>query len=758
MKIFLVLLLSCNILMAQRIIPKPAHQEERSGNYQISQKTSLYFDDVQGVSDISSELQRLLKLSKGIDLPVVSSKSKNQIAYIKDNSLPTEGYTLEVNADGIKIEASTPVGFFYGTQSLLQLLPADIFKSELQPNLKLDVQGIFLKDQPKFGYRGVMLDVSRHFFSTSFVKKLIDVLSVYKINTFHWHLTDDQGWRIEIKKYPKLTEVGSIRKETMAGHYTEGRYDGTPYGGFYTQEEIKDVVAYAAKRYVNIIPEIEMPGHSLAALTAYPELGCTGGPYELRTRWGVEDHIYCPTEKTFAFLEDVLTEVMELFPSKYIHIGGDEAPKVTWENSKFCQDLIKKEGLKDMHELQSYFIKRIDKFVTSKGRRIIGWDEILEGGLSPNATVMSWRGEDGGIEAAKMKHDVIMTPNSHVYLDYYQGHPSTEPLGIGGYLPLERVYSYNPISPKLSKGEEKYILGVQGNLWSEYIPTSEHAEYMLFPRILAVAEIGWDGGEKNYSDFVKRLQKQTPRLEALGVNYSNSFLNVSFTTEKGSKGETLVAIYSPSELGQVRYTTNGKNPDAGSKIYNPASKVEVNGDVTIKAAVFSDSGKLLSKIGVKSFSLTKSTGLKYTLGSEPDKQREKGKLILTDGQYGDTSSQELWSGFYGKDFDFTLDLGQKTKVSTVSMAFLGDFKSWILTPNQVSVFVSKDGKKYKEVATESLGEMANMKVHTLPLSIRLKGKKIKYIKVLAKNPGVLPANHQAAGKPSWIFIDEVSVK
>lgn len=759
MKYILVLLLSLVGvgLQAQNIIPKPEIVQNKAGQeFVIKESTTIFVD--KGVdNEISNEINNLLKRSKRISLKNSSTISNNQISFLKDLTLPTEGYSLDVSNNGIKIKASTSVGFFYGVQSLLQLLPAEAFSYSPQPDLKLSVTGVFVKDMPRFGYRGVMIDVGRHFFSPTFIKKMIDVFAMYKINTFHWHLTEDQGWRIEIKKYPKLTEVGSIRKETAVGHYSENKFDGKPYGGFYTQEEIKDVVAYAAKKHITIIPEIEMPGHSMAALTAYPELGCTGGPYELRTTWGVEDHIYCPTETTFKFLEDVLTEVMELFPSKYIHIGGDEAPKITWENSQFCQDLMKKEGLKDEHELQSYFIKRIDKFVTSKGRRIIGWDEILEGGLSPNATVMSWRGEEGGIEAAKMKHDVIMTPNSYVYLDYYQGEPTLEPLAIGGFLPLEKVYSFNPISSKLTKDEAKHILGVQGNLWTEYISTPEHAEYMLFPRVFAIAELGWSSGSKDYPEFTKRVFQNTHLLSLLGVNSSDSYLNVSFTTSKNNLGQTVVGLNSIKEDGVIRYTLDGTNVTPSSIVYNVTDKIPVNKNITIKAALFSSDGKLLSKVTSKAFEISKTTGFKYILASEPDKQKEKGKFILTDGQKGDGNSQDLWSGFYGKDFDWTLDLGTTLSVSSVAVGFLGDYKSWIQTPSKVEILMSTDGINFKSVKLKDFGKMTDLSQHALHLNLDFGKTNARFIKVTAKNQGLLPEGHPSAGNPSWIFVDEISV-
>lgn len=421
-------------------------------------------------------------------------------------------YDLRISENGVEIAAASNEGLFYGVQSLIQMLPLEGEAVRL-PQMNIE-------DAPRFSYRGMHLDVCRHFFPVEFIKKYLDMMALYKMNTFHWHLTEDQGWRIEIKKYPKLTEIGSIRKETIVDkNFDPYIGDGQPYGGFYTQEQIKEIVAYATERHITVIPEIEMPGHSVAALAAYPELGCTPGPFEVFTKWGVTDDIYCPSKETFAFLEDVLTEVIDLFPGKYIHIGGDEAPKDAWKKSKLAQDVIKREGLKDEFELQSYFIRRIEKFLISKNRQLIGWDEILEGGLAPEATVMSWRGEKGGIEAAEQGHDVIMTPNNVAYFDHYQAGPEGEPLAIGGFTTLQDVYDYEPIPKELSEEKAHHVLGAQANVWTEYMKTSDHVEYMVFPRMLALSETVWtDANKKDWSHFQKKMETQYKILEARKVN------------------------------------------------------------------------------------------------------------------------------------------------------------------------------------------------------------------------------------------------
>jgi hexosaminidase len=471
-------------------------------------------------------LARLVKNPTGLVIPVIQGNkaaSGSVFMSIDTSVANAEGYTLKITPKRILIKARTAVGLFYAVQTIRQLLPPDIEKDSVVNNLTLKVPSCEIADEPRFGYRGMHLDVGRHIFPVAYIKRYIDMIALHKMNTFHWHLTEDQGWRIEIKKYPKLTEVGAFRKETIVGKAGKKPevYDGIPYGGFYSQEDVRTIVEYAKSRFITIIPEIEMPGHSLAAIAAYPELSCTGGPFEVGKTWGIVKDVYCAgKEETFKFLEDVLTEVADLFPGKYIHIGGDESPKDRWIKCPLCQKRIKDEGLKDEKELQSYFIKRIEKFLISKNKRLIGWDEILEGGLAPEATVMSWRGVAGGIEAAKQGHDVIMSPNKYVYLDYYQCEPGGQPLAIGGYLPLENVYSFDPQFPELSTEENKHILGLQGNVWSEYLSTPQYMEYMAFPRAFAISEIGWSpASKKDFEDFLARFGVQRMRYDRIGINY-----------------------------------------------------------------------------------------------------------------------------------------------------------------------------------------------------------------------------------------------
>ena len=520
--LFILILFTVFHVYAQQsaIIPKPMEYAAGNGNFVLDKSCALQFDAAnKEVARIATFFSEYLTTVYDLKLDKTSGGKTIQFKIISSSNLGKEGYLLKVSDKSVVIIGSEPNGLFYGMQTLKQMLPVEA------NNGKLEIPVIDIKDQPRFAWRGNMLDVGRHFFPVSFIKKYIDILAMYKINTFHWHLTDDQGWRIEIKKYPLLTEIGHWRDETMLGHYSNNpEYDGIGYGGFYTQDQAREIVRYAAERYITVIPEIEMPGHAGGALASYPYLGCTGGPYEVKKIWGVHNDVFCAgKEETFVFLQNILDEILDIFPSEFIHIGGDECPKDAWKLCDACQKRIKENGLKDEHELQSWFVSRMDKYLASKGRRLLGWDEILEGGLAPGATVMSWRGEAGGIEAAKQKHDVVMTPNSHMYIDYYQSRDTEkEPLAIGGFLPVDKVYSYEPIPAELSAEEAKYILGVQTNLWTEYIATTKKAEYMLLPRLQAEAEVGWTKKElKNFDDFEKRLLIDYKRLDKLGINYRN---------------------------------------------------------------------------------------------------------------------------------------------------------------------------------------------------------------------------------------------
>lgn len=515
----------------------------------------------------------------------------NFIALERVNALMgKEGYTLCVTDKAIAIKAESGAGIFYALTTFYQLLPAGLSQAA-----SVFLPAVAIKDKPRFGWRGVMLDVARYFFSVDYLKKYIDHLALHKLNVFHWHLVDDHGWRIEIKKHPRLTQAGAWRKST---NFQRGNYiNRHPHGGFYSQDDVREIIAYAQSRYVRVIPEIELPGHALSALIAYPELSCTGGPFEFPEQWAIQKDIYCAgNEKVFALLEDVLSEVVELFPSEIVHIGGDEAPKDRWQACPHCQERIRKEGLKDEHALQSYFITRIEQFLNAKGKHIIGWDEILEGGLAPNAAVMSWRGVEGGIEAARQRHPVVMTPLTHMYFDYFQGEAHLEPFNaIGSHLPLRKVYAYEPLPKELTPEEQAFILGVQGNVWTEYVHSEDKCDYMTFPRAAALAEVAWSAPErKDWDSFVCRMESLYKRYEALGIAYAKSAYQVYFEVQDDLKSkQAVVELKTDSYAPQIHYTLDGTMPTLLSPSYK--KPITVPEYATIRAANFRD-GKRMGSV------------------------------------------------------------------------------------------------------------------------------------------------------------------
>ncbi|MGN8067729.1 beta-N-acetylhexosaminidase [Mucilaginibacter sp. 22184] len=579
------------------IVPKPAFVEKGVGLFVIDQYTSVVAKepDAQKVAAI---FNYFLKKQYGFTLRTNNVALANTI--VLNTSSPAkssnESYQLKVTNKGVNIQGSR-AGVFYGAQSLLQLIQ--------QKGKQLFVPVVNINDEPNFAYRGLMLDVGRHFFDTNEIKKILDVMASLKLNTLHWHLTDDQGWRLEIKKYPKLTAISAWRDSTIIGQYYDFKpfvYDGKKSGGFYTQEQAREVVKYAAERNIEVIPEIEMPGHSTAVLAAYPELGNGTGPYKVPGYWGVHHTIYNPGEPTFQFLQDVLTEVMTIFPSKYIHIGGDEVPKDEWKSSALAQKIIHENNLKDEHELQSWFINRIEKFLNKNGKNLIGWDEILEGGLTPNATVMSWRGEAGGIQAAKEGHNVIMSPNSNMYVDHAQAKDAkTEPLAIGGFLPLYVVYNYNPRPTALTADQQKHILGVQANMWTEYVSTNNKLEYMLFPRAIALAEVGWTKTEnKNYEDFAsKRLPVVLESIERSGVNYRIPEANVVISDDVATKRKR-ISITPFIADSKVYYTIDGHKADNTADLYSgPILSPMTNGQpLTLKYIIVTRENKTSNEFSV----------------------------------------------------------------------------------------------------------------------------------------------------------------
>jgi hexosaminidase len=725
------------------LIPFPEKLEARSGQFQLNDQVHIFSEDnTPDFANVAAFLQKEIKARGGLSVPLSEKATEKDVIRFRKNSAiyNKEGYTLTVNPYDILIEAAEPAGAFYAVQTLLQLYNST--------DNKTSFACVHINDQPRFSYRGMHLDVARHFFPPAFVKKYIDLLAMHKYNSFHWHLTEDQGWRIEIKKYPKLQEVAAFRKQTLVGHYNDQphQFDGKRYGGFYTQEEVKEIVAYAKE------------GHSLAALAAYPELGCTDEQHEVGTIWGVFDQVYCPKEETFVFLENVLLEVMALFPSEYIHIGGDECPKTAWKQSAFCQQLIKKENLKDEHGLQSYFIRRMEQFLNKNGRQIIGWDEILEGGLAPNATVMSWRGIEGGIAAARQKHKVIMTPGSHCYFDHYQSNSPDEPLAIGGFSPLKNVYSFEPIPAELTAEEAKYIIGAQANVWTEYLPTPELVEYMAYPRALALAEVVWSpASARNYDDFTKRLSEYLPQLDRLKVNYANHFFEVITKINPKPNGEKgmLISLSSLAPESKIYYSLDGKDPNDSSLLYDKPIALDASG--TLKAICYRN-GKAVSRITRSDFSLHGAAGKNISLTNEPHPSYSSGGkealvngIVGSDQRYGDGE----WLGWSGADFEATIDLGKAADLKNIRLRFFNGNGQWIYLPKQIVVSTSADGVAFTEVLTKDLQIKSTDKV--VPVDLPLTNLKTQHLRVKAVRHGIIGEGEQGAGHEAWLFVDEVVV-
>jgi len=586
------------------IIPRPEKYWVASGGtVSLNQDSRIIYEDPNPALRLMAEsLSQQMQARASLKATVVALSSVKSIGNdivlttnLSDSAYGDEGYLLQQNGFRFfSIQANTAKGVFYGIQSLLQLFPLQLGEPD-----EIEMPAITIQDKPRFSYRGMHLDVGRHFFSVAFVKQYIDLMAMYKFNTLHWHLTEDQGWRIEIKKYPKLTEVGAWRDKTIIGRQTGDNkvFDTVRYGGFYTQNEIREVVDYATSKNITIIPEIEMPGHSMAALAAYPEMGCTGGPYRVASEWGVFEDVYCTKEETFTFLENILAEVMDLFPGKYIHIGGDEVPKIRWKNCTSCRNRMESEKLKTADELQSYFIRRIEKFLSSHNRRLIGWDEILEGGLAPEATVMSWRGTVGGIEAANLGHDVIMTPNDACYFDHYQGNRDHEPFAIGGMTKVSEVYAFEPVSEELSPKSARFVLGAQANVWTEYLAKPEDVTYMILPRMAALSEVVWSPKEKrDWKTFYQKLAYHFAWYKSMGLHHSESVNNLYFRIEENDRKIKMINIESEIPDAIICYTINDSLPVAGSKKMIKA--LPVAGLNTLHAAAFVD-GKQIGEVFTK---------------------------------------------------------------------------------------------------------------------------------------------------------------
>lgn len=669
-----------------------------------------------------------------------------------------EAYLLEVNEDQVTITGSSAAGVFYGIQTLRKSLPVAKDAQVVLPPVRVN-------DAPRFAYRGMMLDVCRHFFSLDSVKRYIDMLALHNINRFHWHLTDDQGWRIEIKKYPQLTQIGSQRKETVIGR-NSGKYDGIPYGGYYTQEEAREIVAYAKDRYITVIPEFEMPGHMQGVLAAFPELGCTGGPYDVWTQWGVSEDVICAgNDKSLELIKDVLAELIEIFPSEYIHVGGDECPKTRWEKCPKCQAKIRQLGLKDDKEhtaeqrLQSYIITEAEKFLNAHGRKIIGWDEILEGGVAPNATVMAWRGAGEGVKAAKMRHDVIMVPTTYFYFDYYQTNIlDEEPLAIGGYVPIEKVYSFEPYQKELTAEENKHIIGLQANLWTEYITSFRHVEYMVLPRMAALSEIQWTQPQfKDYGDFLERMPKMFDIYDIYGYNYARHLFDVKANFLPDTVAGTLTVTLSTLDGANIHYTLDGTKPSANSSKYTGPLTLKEN--CTFKAAAIRPAGS--SRVYTAEINLNKAS-LKPIALLQPLKAPYifNGALNLVDGLTGDANYKTgRWIAFYGNDMEAVIDFKQPTEISSVEIHTCVEKGDWVFDARGFSVAVSDDGKNFTAVASEDYPVATPDSPNgVLAHKLTFEPRNARYLKVVALSERRIPDWHTGKGYTGFLFVDEIVVE
>lgn len=742
-----------------RVVPLPDQIEMADGeSFRLNGSTKiLYPEGNEKMERNASFLSDYLELSTGIR-PKTTTAVEEQNAVILSIGLQhenPEAYRIQIDGETIRIEGASEAAVFYGIQTLRKSVPIGDYGN-------ITFNPVTINDAPRYTHRGMMLDVSRHFQSVDFVKKYIDLLALHNINRFHWHLTEDQGWRIQIEAYPKLTEVGSMRSETVIGRNT-GEYDGTPHGGFYTKEELKEVVAYAADRYITIIPEVDLPGHMLAAMTAYPELGCTGGPYEVARDWGIFDDVLCPgKEETFTFLEAVLTEVIEIFPSEYIHIGGDEAPKTRWEECPDCQARITELGLTDRdghlaeHFLQSYVTTRIEKFLNDHGRNIIGWDEILEGELAPNATVMSWRGMGGGIQAAQMGHDVIMSPTTHCYFDYYQtDQTDDEPFSIGGYIPLELVYSLEPTPEQLTEEQKKHILGVQANLWTEYIRVEDHVEYMTLPRLAAMSEVQWmNPAKKEYSDFLKRLPRLLSLYEKLDYNFATHVLDVKADLNPNFDTNALDVTLSTIDDAPIYYTLDDSEPTESSPLYQ--GTFAIREECQLKAIAIRNGKK--SKLFSDQIIISKSSFKPIELLSTPDtKYAYRGAPMLVDGLQGNSTNYRTgrWIGFLNEDIVAVIDLLESTEISNAVIRNTVLTIDGIFDAAEIVVESSDDHQNFTKLASitisdQNLKHWSDISVHTLtfePVTAR-------YFKVTVKS-SVMPDWHPNKGSRAFMFLDEI---
>ena len=725
------------------VLPSPVVYQKTNGTLYVPNQIRIQQLPEGNIGHLSSsarkQLDFLLKTHHYISTK--DTLGRPFIRFQKLKNVPKDFYSIAVN-DQLIISYGTDKALYYAFQSLVQLI-------QTEGDIKY-ISKAFLQDYPKFEWRGLHLDVSRHFFSVEEVKRYIDLMAMYKFNTFHWHLTDDQGWRIEIKQYPKLTQIGAYRDSTIQNHYNSSprTYDNHRYGGYYKQEEIKDIVAYADERHITIVPEIEMPGHSRAALAAYPEYSCTGIKQGVPGIWGVFDDIYCSKNETFEFIQNVLDEVIELFPGKYIHVGGDEAPKTRWKKCKSCQNVIKSNNLSNEHELQSYFIKKIEAYLNSQNKQLIGWDEILEGGLSPKSTVMSWRGVKGGIEACKKGNYVVMTPGTHCYFDHYQGKSKEEPLAIGGFTPLEKVYEFNPIPSELDVAQASFVLGGQANLWTEYISTLSQLEYMTYPRAIALSQALWCTDKISFPDFFNILNKKHfPMLDAFNVNYSKTSLKPVIQFNAEEKGISM-ELQSKDADENFRTTIHSSDCKTDLNVILRANQPLLI-ERTKSKLIESEFSFTSVKTGIKStVSITNHLALgahiKYT--TQPNPQYNYSPLVLLDGQRGSRPWKgHEWIGFDSSKIIFEIELPKRKKINSIDISFLESNGSWIYLPKSVKI-LNLSNKRLKSYTAQSIdSEVVNIKIK----------KRVNQLRFIIDNQLIIADGHPGAGHTPWTFIDEI---
>ncbi len=740
-KIFLVLFISIPLFCSEasasiNVVPEPNFIITGQGEFTLSASTTIA--RANSLEKLGMYLGEQLDIFTHLKLRETASvnRTKNVLMLDLDKSFPapnSEAYEVEVTPGRIVLKAKTEAGLFRGIQTLLQLIPLPDSSNVGE----FEIPACKIVDHPRFAWRGLNLDCVRHFMTKDFIKRYIDLLAYYKFNVFHWHLTDDQGWRIQIKKYPKLTEVGAWRKEA----------DGQIYGGYYTQKDIKEIVAYAKSRFITVVPEIEMPGHCEASLASYPEHACVPGPFEVGTQWGVYKDIYNPGKKsTFTFLENVLDEVVKLFPSHYIHIGGDEVPKIEWKENVACQNLMKEKGLKSEEELQSYFIRKIQKFLESKGRQIIGWDEILEGkGPDSGGVVESWRGIDGAIQAAKTGHSTILAPGGYTYL-------SQDADGLS----LDTVYSFDPMPPGLTPEEQKYVLGTEASMWSEHAP-QETVDSKMFPRLLAIAEDAWTNpARKNYADFHERLQTQYRRLAYLGVDYGLERKAISYQTTFDKEKKAFTISLTPTQAGiTLRYALGDTLTMSDSRLYEQPVTISSTATFIAQAEM---NGRLVGNPIYLSFITDKALNAGISVEEPYSPEYSAGGVkSLVDGIRGTTNFRDgLWQGYKGTDIDAVVDLKKAETISQVGAGFYQSVSSYIFMPTSVEFFVSEDGVHFDSVGVVQ-NEVSEKNTDTVikDFGLSFKPREARYVKMVAKSIGVCPPWHIGAGAKAWLFIDEI---